>query len=228
MEKFNRWELQKNKLYYYLFVERFSKKINFDFPAHISRWDLIKKIIDIKNFKSYLEIGCDDDNSFSKINVEKKVGVDPHSGGNFIGTSDEFFLQNEENFDCIFIDGLHEYDQVCKDIHNSLKILDKNGIILLHDCLPPTLHAQAVPRYKKVWNGDVWKSIVKFRTNPNIDIVTCRIDNGISIIRKVKNREVLKIDCTNFKKLKFKDFFYNYCEYMRIIDFENLIKYIQH
>jgi predicted O-methyltransferase YrrM len=159
--------------------------------------------------------------------VERKVGVDPYSGGNFRGTSDEFFSKNNEKFDCIFIDGLHEYEQVCRDISNSLKILNKNGIILLHDCLPSTIHQQAVPRYKAVWNGDVWKSIVNFRTNPNIDTVTCRIDHGISIIRNVKNLNVLNIDCANFKKLKFKDFYYNHQEYMRIMNFEELIKYIQ-
>ena len=89
--------------------------------------------------------------------MERKVGVDPYSGGNFRGTSDEFFSKNNEKFDCIFIDGLHEYEQVCRDISNSLKILNKNGIILLHDCLPSTINQQAVPRYKAVWNGDVWK-----------------------------------------------------------------------
>ena len=104
-----------------------------------------------------MEIGCDDNYSFSQIEVEKKIGVDPYSGGNYKGTSDEFFLRNSECFDCIFIDGLHEYDQVYKDIINSLKFLNEGGIILLHDCLPPSIHQQAVPRYKRTWNGDVGK-----------------------------------------------------------------------
>ena len=43
---------------------------------------------------------------------------------------------NKESFDCVFIDGLHTYNQVKKDIHNSLKYLNINGIIMLHDCLP--------------------------------------------------------------------------------------------
>ena len=60
------------------------------------------KIIKIKKFNSYLEIGCDDDYSFKRINVPEKIGVDPYSGGNFKGTSDEFFLQNSKKN----IDGL--------------------------------------------------------------------------------------------------------------------------
>ena len=154
MEKINKLQFKLNKIYYYLFKKRFDKKIDFDFPHDVNRWDLIQKLINSNNFKNYLEIGCDGDDSFSKIRVENKVGVDPYSGGNFRGTSDYFFSINNNKFDCIFIDGLHEYSQVYKDIKNSLDVLTDNGIILLHDCLPTTLHKQAVPRYKNIWNGE--------------------------------------------------------------------------
>ena len=42
-----------------------------------------------------------------------------------------------------------------KDILNSIKFLNNNGFILVHDCLPSTLSSQAVPRYKMLWHGDV-------------------------------------------------------------------------
>ena len=227
MENFNKKIYFLNKIYYLLFKERFNKKISFDFPKNINRWDLIKRIIKEKKFNSYLEIGCDDDYSFSQIEVEKKIGVDPYSGGNYKGTSDEFFLKNSECFDCIFIDGLHEYDQVYKDIINSLKFLNEDGIILLHDCLPPSIHQQAVPRYKRTWNGDVWKAIVNIRTNANYDTVTCYIDHGVSIIRKQKNVDRLNLNINNFKNLKFKDFYYNYKKYMRLMDYKNIFDYLK-
>ena len=227
MENVNKRQWMINKILYYLFKERFKKKIEFNFPENVNRWDLINKIIDIKNFSSYLEIGCDDDHVFSKIKLNDKIGVDPQSGGNFRGTSDEFFNQNNRKFDCIFIDGLHEYDQVDKDIINSLDNLNENGVILLHDCLPKNMHQQAVPRYQLVWNGDVWKCIVKFRCRNDLDIVTCKIDHGISVIRKINNKDLLNLDIKNFKKLKFKDFFHNHVNYMRILEFEDLIKYIK-
>ena len=50
-------------------------------------------------------------------------------------TSDEYFSKFKDKFDIIFIDGLHHYEQVKKDIFNSLEILNSNGIILMHDCL---------------------------------------------------------------------------------------------
>ena len=227
MENFNKKIYFFNKIYYLLLKEKFNKKISYNFPKNINRWDLIKRIIKEKRFNSYLEIGCDDDYSFSQIEVEKKIGVDPYSGGNYKGTSDEFFLRNSECFDCIFIDGLHEYDQVYKDIINSLKFLNEGGIILLHDCLPPSIHQQAVPRYKRTWNGDVWKAIVNIRTNANYDTVTCYIDHGVSIIRKQKNVDRLNLNINNFKNLKFKDFYYNYKKYMRLMDYRNIFDYLK-
>ena len=38
-------------------------------------------------------------------------------------SSDEFFLKNKDQFDIIFIDGLHVYEQVKRDIENSLIVL---------------------------------------------------------------------------------------------------------
>ena len=155
------------------------------------------------------------------FNIKDKCGVDPVSGGNIRKTSDNFFDNNQKTFDLIFIDGLHEYAQVKKDILNSLKFLNKNGIILVHDCLPDCSSKQAVPRYRMTWNGDVWKAIVDLRTDDQIEIFTCEMDQGIAIIQNKKNSNILKINKKG-KKLTFKDFYNNYKEYMRVISLEEL------
>ena len=219
MEKLSKFTKLKNFIYYNVFVERFTKKINFKFPINFYRWDMIKFLQSKKEFKNYLEIGCDQDQLFSRINIENKIGVDPVSGGNIRKSSDEFFLTNKINFDLVFIDGLHEYYQVKKDILNSLKFLKPNGVILVHDCLPSSMSKQAVPRYRMSWNGDVWKAIVDLRQDENLEIFTCEIDQGIGIIKKEKNSSILKLNKA-VNKLKFKDYYDNYKEYMRIISLE--------
>ena len=136
-------------------------------------------------------------------------------------TSDQFFNINNDKFDIIFIDGLHEYHQVRRDIDNSLKFLNTNGVILLHDCLPRTLWNQITPRINSDWNGDVWKSIVHSRTKNNIDTYTFIADRGIGIIFPRENRNILKIDTnTNYKLLKFKDYYINHENFMRPIYFD--------
>ena len=141
------------------------------------------------------------------------------SGGNVRKTSDDFFKENKSNFDIVFIDGLHIYEQVKRDILNSINFLEKDGIILVHDCMPDSLGKQAVPRYKMQWNGDVWKAIVDLRQRENLNIYTCEIDQGIGIITKNKNTSILKLD-KPIDKLKFKDYFNNYKEYLRVINLE--------
>ena len=221
MEKISKITRIINKLYYIIFVENFSYKVSYNFPSNYFRWDLIKYLHEKYNFKSYLEIGCDKNQLFSKININKKFGVDPSSGGNIRKTSDEFFKDNKETFDLVFIDGLHEYSQVKKDILNSLKFLNKGGLILVHDCLPENMSKQAVPRYRMIWNGDVWRAIVDLRQNENIEIYTCEMDQGIGVIQKKKNTEILKID-KKINELKFKDFYENYKKYVRVISIKDL------
>lgn len=217
MEKLNPIKKLLNKFYYEIFIENFKGQINYNFPKEYFRWDLIDYLIKKYDYKNYLEIGCDKDQLFSKINLNNKIGVDPYSGGNTRKTSDDFFSDNTRTFDLVFIDGLHTYQQVKKDILNSVKFLNNNGIILVHDCLPDKMSKQAVPRYKMQWNGDVWKAIVDLRQDTNLDIYTCEMDQGIGVIKKSKNTSVLELK-TQINELKFKDYYNNYKEYMRIIN----------
>ena len=75
---------------------------------------------------------------------------------------------------------------------------------------------QAVPRYKMLWNGDVWKAIVDLRRNIDLEIFTCEMDQGIGIIKKTKNSSVLTLT-KKISELKFEDYYNFYREYMRII-----------
>ena len=70
---------------------------------------------------------------------------------------------------------------------------------------------------------DVWKAIVELRRLDYIEIYTCIIDQGISIIQNKKNTNILKIN-KEINKLKFKDFYYNYNSYMRTISLDELKK----
>lgn len=212
------------KLYHFIFSEKLKKKIVYKFDTTKNRLDLINFCIKKNNYRSYLEIGCDKNQIFDQVELKDKVGVDPVSGGNFRGTSDNFFLNNTRNFDCIFIDGLHYYEQVLKDIKNSLKYLNSNGIIIIHDTLPDHISKQWVPRCRYSWNGDVWKAIAEVRTWINCDTFTSLIDQGVSIIKKKKNENTLDLKIKSFKNLSFKFFYENYPKLMRLKSYNETIK----
>ena len=209
------------RLLYYIYGEKFFKRLDYDWKKYPSRSEIIQKIIDSKKYKNYLEVGCDKDENFSKINVEKKIGVDPLKGGTLRMTSDDFFKKNNEKFDLIFLDGLHTYEQTIKDIDNSLKFLNNHGVVIIHDCLPKKIWNQIVPRVYGHWNGDVWKAIVHSRTYSYADTYTCIADHGLGIIFKRKNRDLLELK-KDFKNLKFSEYYYNHKKFMNPISYENL------
>ena len=230
-KKINRLLISKKviKMFFYyhkFFHDKNLSDLGFDFTKKKSRQTIVQEIIRIKKYKSYLEIGCFNDDLFSSIDCELKIGVDPVSGGTIRLKSDEFFLNNKIFFDCIFIDGLHQYSQVKKDIKNSLRFLNKGGIILLHDCLPNNFYEQAVPRCQWTWNGDVWKAIVECRNDNNLDVYTCYADYGIGVIFKRLNRNLLNYKIKNYSKLKFEEYHKNPHKLMNIIEFEDLKKII--
>jgi len=167
----------------------------------MNRDEIINTLILANDYKSYLEIGIDNGANHSRINCLNKTGVDPNASNYdfssykddniFFITSDEFFEKHcQQNFDIIFIDGLHLESQVDKDVENSLKFLSKNGTIVLHDCNPPTIHharenQKDITPAKGKWNGTVWKSIVKLRTTRNdLDICVVDTDWGCGILKK--------------------------------------------
>ena len=50
-----------------------------------------------------------------------------------------FLLKNKERFDCIFIDGLHTFEQSLKDFYNAWEVLNKGGAVVFHDTNPVTI-----------------------------------------------------------------------------------------
>lgn len=95
--------------------------------------------------KSYLELGIYEGETFEKIwpSVGNCTAIDivdkrklKFKGTFHLCTTDEFFQNNLETFDAIFIDADHRFEQVKKDLLASLNILNIGGIIFIHDTDP--------------------------------------------------------------------------------------------
>ena len=176
------------------------KKINYNRIAFINK--AVAKFNDCK----YLEIGCQNDLCFNSIITNNKKGVDPNSGGTIKTTSDDFFNNNEDFYDVIFIDGLHEYDQCRKDIINAFKFLNNKGYIFIHDLIPRTWTEANVPRLQDVWCGDVWKVSFELIKTTGIDFNIIIADCGVGVIKKNEDEITYFDDYQNLKNLKFSDF----------------------
>lgn len=181
------------------------------------RWDIINHFIKKNNYKSYLEIGYFKGWSFDNVTCERKVAVDPnpckdeyqqdmpygclHYNGleNYYinkQTSDEYFdecktLSEENCYDIIFIDGMHEATQVTRDIENSIKHLSPGGTIVLHDCNPPTYQHTTTGDCGGNWNGDCYKALINFilRNTGGYEVYTIDSDWGVGVIKPKPQNE---------------------------------------
>ena len=147
--------------------------------------DLINYLIKDRGYKNYLEVGVADGQNFRSVIAERKIGVDPSPAAPATHrmTSDEFFKSNRETFDIIFIDGLHLYEQVLRDVENALACLNPGGIIIMHDCMPSTEEGQGRKPIPGAWNGDVWKAAAYIRMNlSNVHFCVLDMDWGCGIL----------------------------------------------
>jgi len=98
---------------------------------------------------------------YSKLNRIKKLKT----------TSNNFFINNKNTFDLIYVDGDHSYNQVCIDIDNSWKILNKNGILILDDYLwwfyndlkknpSSAINQFIINHYNDFSNMTIWKQVI--------------------------------------------------------------------
>jgi len=168
------------------FLMEYDKK---DHHSNLIRW-----IVDLTNCQNYLEIGVESGDCIRNIRdvVKKCVAVDVadmmvdkdkiefhHM------TSDDFFKNNKEMFDIIFIDGDHNFEQARLDFENSLIFLNKHGIILLHDT-DPMLFGLTHVKYCSDTHRIV-DYILDY--HPDLNIITLPINEmGLSVVMRKQDR----------------------------------------
>ncbi|HMO18038.1 MAG TPA: class I SAM-dependent methyltransferase [Oligoflexia bacterium] len=168
------------------------------------RTSFINYLITEFSYKKYLEIGCHDNQNFDLVLAPYKIGVDPVCGGNIRLSSDDYFALSSDNFDIIFIDGLHHSEQVLKDARNALSRLNKGGVILLHDCNPRLEIHQSRKPLDYIWNGDVWKAFIELRKDQTLDARVADFDHGIGVLKMADNTLPLDI-IKNYIDLSFSE-----------------------
>lgn len=150
--------------------------------------------------KKYLEVGVFNGATFNALNIPYKVAVDPNfrfdyqplasdSVHFFQETSDAYFSREakKEQFDLIFLDGLHEFSQTLRDFINALEHSHTQTIFIIDDVFPSDIFS-AIPNqeecyyFRKMltptsidgsWHGDVFKTIFAIHDFfPNISYCT--------------------------------------------------------
>ena len=162
------------------------------------RWDIINMLIKKHDYHSFLEIGTAEGETFNHVIIDKKVSVDPNPNtkATYVMTSDEYFKRyTKHNYDIIFIDGLHEAEQVWRDIQNALKHLTLRGMIVMHDVYPSSKEMQEPFHGQHFWTGDVWKAFIKARRELPYEVYAYDYDFGVGVIDPnwIRNEDVVDL-----------------------------------
>lgn len=175
----------------------------------------------------YLEIGCQGNVLFDAVPMLNKIGVDPVSGGTHREYSDDFFQLNKTCFDVIFIDGLHVYDQVHRDVVNAIRFLKPGGWIAVHDMLPLNAIEEHVPNISPgPWCGDVWKVAFELASTTGIDFKLIKIDHGIGLF-KVESLDANLMDFSGHLKDKRFEYLYENIDKLPLIEWGDACNWIK-
>jgi len=225
----------------------------------MNRVQTLQAVLDAKGWLTrYLEIGVYRGDTFFAIRSPLKTAVDPsftYSIRTKIGayrrnpynlfnryfsvTSDAFFQVPRKSQDVIFIDGLHTYEQSLRDVENALTILKDDGVIVMHDCNPPSTSA-AFPAesieevvslnpkgFDGSWCGDVWKTICHLRASrSDLDVFVHDDDCGLGVIAKRDARTMIDLPLSQIAALQYDDLLAHRSDWLNLKDENYLRAYI--
>lgn len=155
----------------------------------------LKRLHIQKHFDWYMEVGCRTGRVF-RASRSKTIAVDPffRVTENVIGvkpalhvfqqTSDDFFGSGFLDrmgiaLSFSFLDGMHLFEFLLRDVINTERHSRPDGVIALHDCCPfredmTTRDVDNAP--SDAWTGDVWKLIPilkTYRPDLTVDVLDC-------------------------------------------------------
>jgi len=159
---------------------------------------IIAAIVRGCRFTSFLELGIGPGVLCPRLrkecpNLTRILGVDiqdgygPPPGVNYLReiSTDEFFRENSakrkpEQFDCVFIDALHEHEQALRDFVNARRVLTDDGLIFLHDTYPPNPESVS-----PMVCGDVFRTYLALAERNDLEVVNLPLFNGLCIVRPI-------------------------------------------
>jgi hypothetical protein len=182
---------------------------------------LINDLISDLKYQSYLELGVSLGESWDRITCDKKIGVDNNINvankfdGVIHSTTDDYFLNNKDKFDLIYIDALHEKNQVYKDFKNSFNSLNDSGIIIFHDINPISIEQTDFGS-----SGDIFELWIEISKKYKVYVFNGLDGDSVGIFIKNKNSKFIDVEIENHTYEFFSE---NREDFISYINYEEII-----
>jgi len=175
-------------------LEAYAKPADPGAVAGLPYLEFLALLHDARRPQTYFEIGTATGSSLDAARC-RSVCVDPlflladgpakQPRALFQMTSDAFFARPDltaifpGGIDLAFLDGMHLYEFLYRDLMNAERYCHAGSVIVLHDCLPlnermATREFERGPESevtRGAWTGDVWKLIPTLKKyRPDLDV----------------------------------------------------------
>ena len=177
----------------------------------ISRSEVINSFLALFDRPNYLEVGVSEGETFFAVKADRKVAVDPvfrfdvdsaklrnASCAFHQVPSDSYFserIDQLDEFQVIYLDGLHTFEQTLRDFTNAIRFLSSDGVIVIDDVVPNS-YQSSLPeqeesiRVKKFvgdpdnsWMGDTYKLVFFIEAFfPTFELRTTADNHGQAVL----------------------------------------------
>ncbi len=223
-----------------------------DKADRLARHAILQQLVGCYDQARYLEVGVSRAVTFHRVPAAVKVAVDPvfefdvderrarHPEATYHQvTSDDYFarvIDPAQQFDVIYLDGLHTLEQTLRDLMNALHHLQPDGVIVIDDTRPPTYLASLPGRQnffdvrsfldlddQKAWMGDVYRLVYFIETFcPHLSFATIADNHGQSVVWRSRRADVPDRLLRDVAELSFEDLVLQH-DHLRLAPFADIL-----
>ena len=201
----------------------------------VRRGQVMRRLVNLYPEPRYLEVGVCRGKTFDQVPAARKVAVDPAFRFDHVAMqeahpeatyhpipSDDYFSRHaapDDEFDVVYLDGLHVYDQTLRDLLNALEHLQPRGVVVIDDTVPPTAMAAIRERRDfdaerartgsddKRWMGDVFKVVYFIQAFcPYLRYATIANNHGQTVVWRGRRDEPPFGDLADINGMTFEEF----------------------
>ena len=131
-------------------------------------------------------------------------------------------IDKNQKYDVIFLDAYHTVEHTIRDLEAALSLLSKKGVIIVHDCCPPS-EALAGPLKKGNWSGQTYEGYIRFLLkHSKFENFVIDIDYGCGIIRPHVKSKVIRDFAVDVDKLSSWEYFWEH--HKKLLNLESIDK----